>query len=371
MTNILKIPFEDYAEDSKLYLAQIKESFEAVLRLKSEYEYQQYVECFEEEFAQYNGSGYSLAVNSGTTALELALKISGVKELDEVILPAYTYVATALAVSNIGAIPIFVDIKKTTFTIDPRKIKSKITDKTKAIIPVHVHGNPCEMDAIVEIARTEKLAIVEDCSHAHGAEYNNKKVGNFGIGCFSCHTAKILSGIGNSGVITINDRKIYEMLRKMLCVENDPDVSLSKRTPCKMDALQAAVLRAKLPYLPKLIERKRNIARCYLGELPDNIQRQTEENKSKHVYRDFVVLAQDRDGLKSHLEAKGIETKVRYKAPLHLTQYYKNLPTNKSALQTTESIFNELLWLPISYVLSEQKVTYICNMISGYAYVNK
>ncbi len=364
--NTLKITFEDYADDSRFYSAQIKENIEAVLRLRTEYEHQQYIESFEEAFARHNGSRYTVAVNSGTTALELALQLSGVKESDEVILPAYTYISTALAVSNIGAIPVFADIKKTTFTIDPEEIKGKITNKTKAIVPVHIHGNPCEMDMILEIARSRKLAIVEDCSHAHGAEYGGKKVGNFGMGCFSCHTSKIFSGIGNSGVITVNGLKEQEVLRRMLCVNDDPEMILSQRSPCRMDVVQAAILKAKLPFLRKVIERKRDIARCYREGLPDNIQCQREENNSKHVYRDFVILYPDPGGLKSHLAANGIETKIRYKIPLHLTQYYRNLLNDKSALQTTESIFNQLLWLPISYVLSEQEISYICNMISGY-----
>ena len=367
----MRITFEDYRKENIFFLKQIRSSVEAVLELRFEYEHDRYIENLEKEFAEINGSQYVIAVNSGTTALELALKAAGIKKNDEVILPSYTYISTALAISNLDAIPVFVDVKKTTFTIDPKKIENKLTAKTKAVIPVHIHGNPCEMDKIVKIARENNLAIVEDCSHAHGAEYNGKKVGNFGIGCFSCHTTKILSGIGNSGLITVNDRKIYKKIKKMLDVKNDPDLTLSKRSPCKIDVIQAAILRTKLPYLEKIIARKRNIARNYIKTLPRDVQYQKEEKGSRHVYRDFVILAKRRDELKDHLEHAGIETKIRYRTPLHLTQYYKDLHSKKEDLQMTEDVFNKLLWLPVSYIIANKEVLHICNAIKEFRHEHK
>ena len=256
----MSIHFENYEKENRFFREKIRNNIEAVLQLKSEHEHKRYIECLKKEFKEYNRSKYVIAVNSGTTALELALKASGVKENDEVILPSYTYISTALAISNLGALPVFVDIKEDAFTLDSKKIEEKLTKQTKVIIPVHIHGNPCDMDEIVKIAKKNNLTIVEDCSHAHGAEYKNRKVGNFGIGCFSCHTTKILSGIGNSGLITINEKEVYEKIKKMICLKNDPDLTLSKRTPCTMDAIQAAILKAKLPYLDKLIKKKREIA---------------------------------------------------------------------------------------------------------------
>ncbi|HBG61624.1 MAG TPA: transcriptional regulator [Candidatus Omnitrophica bacterium] len=360
------INFEDYEKENAFFKEQIENNIKEVIQLKSEYEHEKYIESFEKEFAGYNSSKYVIAVNSGTTALELALKASGIKPNDEVILPSYTYISTALAVSNQGCIPVFIDIKEDTLTMDPDRIEEKITKKTKAIIPVHIHGNPCEMDTIIKIARNNKLAIVEDCSHAHGAEYNNTKTGNFGIGCFSCHSSKILSGIGNSGLITTNDNKTYELIKNMLTVTNDPALTLSQRTPCTMDAMQAAVLRAKLPYLDKIIKRKRTLANNYIKTIPNDIKYQKEENKSKHAYRDFVILTENRDNLRQHLKTTGIETKVRYTTPLHLTQYYKNSPKNKKPLPITEKTFNDLLWLPISYVMTDKKPSFICDAIRNY-----
>ncbi len=147
------VSFEDYKKENDIFLPEIITNIQEVLKLKSEYEHERYIESFEKEFAEYNGLKYAIAVNSGTTALEIALKASGIKENDEVIIPSYTYISTALAVSNVGAKPKFVDIKRETLSIEPGKIKKNITNRTKAIIPVHIHGNPCEMDKIVEIAK--------------------------------------------------------------------------------------------------------------------------------------------------------------------------------------------------------------------------
>ena len=357
------ILFENYEKENVLFKKQIENNIEAVVQLRSEYAHEKYIESFEKEFAEYNGSKYAIAVNSGTTALELALKASGITENDEVILPSYTYISTAFAVSNLGAIPVFVDVKEDTLTVDPKRIEEGMTEKTKAIIPVHIHGNPCEMDKITKIAKKNKLVIIEDCSHAHGAEYNNKKMGNFGIGCFSCHSSKILSGIGNSGLITANNKKTYEMIKRMICVKNDPELILSRRMPCRMDAIQAAILKAKLPYLDKIIERKRNLASKYIKILPHNIKFQKEEDKAKHIYRDFVILAKNRDQYEEALKAVGIKTKMRYKIPLHLTKYYNNCDCKKGNLSITENIAKLTLCLPISYIISRKEIEYICDAV--------
>ena len=362
----MSIHFENYEKENRFFREKIRNNIEAVLQLKSEHEHKRYIESFEKEFKEYNRSKYVIAVNSGTTALELALKASGVKENDEVILPSYTYISTALAISNLGALPVFVDIKEDAFTLYSKKIEEKLTKQTKVIIPVHIHGNPCDMDEIVKIAKKNNLTIVEDCSHAHGAEYKNRKVGNFGIGCFSCHTTKILSGIGNSGLITINEKEVYEKIKKMICLKNDPDLTLSKRTPCTMDAIQAAILKAKLPYLDKLIKKKREIANLYMQFLPQDVRYQKEEDGAKHVYRDFVIKIKNREKMKKHLELLGVGTKVSYPIPLHLVKHYIVLKCKKSSLLATATVAYEALSLPISYMQFRKDVEYICKAITNY-----
>ncbi|PIQ88743.1 MAG: transcriptional regulator [Candidatus Omnitrophica bacterium CG11_big_fil_rev_8_21_14_0_20_42_13] len=359
-------PFEDYSQENDFFITKIIRNIEKVLELKSEHEHEKYIESFEKAFAEYNGSKYAIAVNSGTAALELALKASGIKENDEVILPSYTYISSALAVSNIGAIPKFVDIKHATLTIDPYKIQENINNKTKALMPVHIHGNPCEIDKIMEIARKNSLAVIEDCSHAHGAEYGNKKVGNFGIGCFSCHSSKIFSGMGNSGLITINNAKIYDTIKKMTYVKNNPELILSKRTPCKIDVMQTAILGAKLPYLEKIISRRRKIAYEYMKNMPTDIFYQKEEKKSRHVYRDFIILSKNREKIKARLHENSIQAKIRYNFPLHLTEYYRYLGYKDGDLPVVEKVLKKALWLPISYAMPERKIAYICDLITKY-----
>jgi dTDP-4-amino-4,6-dideoxygalactose transaminase len=364
----MQIYFEDYKQENKLFFEKTIFNLSGVMKLRSEYEHEKYIEDFEKEFAKYNKSRYVIAVNSGTTALELSLNASGIKEGDEVIVPSYTYIATALAVSNTGARPVFTDIEEDTLTINPNEIKKNLTRKTKAIMLVHIHGNPCNMEEIMKIARKYNLAIIEDASHAHGAEYKGIKVGNFGIGCFSNHTTKNFSGIGNSGLISTNDARIYESIKKMIEVKNDPSLKISKRTPCRMDILQAAVLKTKLPYLEEINKKRRDNAFAYIERLPKSLLFQREGKNSKHVYRDFVILSKNREELRSNLEWAGIETRVRYAMPLHLIEYYKIPGSKKLDLPVTEKIFNKLLWLPISHTLSEGQVNYISDKICELAY---
>jgi hypothetical protein len=359
----MQIRFEDYGRENKPFLKQILFNITRVSNLKSEYEHEKYVQEFEHEFANYNKSQYAIGVNSGTTALQLALKASDIEEGDEVIVPSYTYIATALAISNLGAKPVFVDIKRDTLTINPDEIEKKITKKTKGMIPVHIHGNPCDMEKIKKIAKKNNLKIIEDASHAHGAEYKGIKVGNFGIGCFSNHSSKILSGVGNSGLITTNDINIYTSIKRMIKVTNEPDLNISKRTPCNMNALQAAILKAKLPYLNELINKRIKNASLYIKNLSGLVKFQKEEKNSKHVYRDFAILVKNREKLMRYLEDAGIETKIRYRIPLHLTKYYKKLGYKKGDLPVTDEIFKKLLWLPIPYSLSKKEINYTCDKI--------
>ena len=358
--------FENYKKENILFQKQIQECFEDVLNLESEYAHEQYVKEFEEAFAEYNKTKYVVAVNSGTTALEMALHVNDIQVGDEVIVPSYTYVSTALAISYCGAIPVFADISPETLTLNPDQIEGNITKKTKAILPVHIHGNPCKMDEISRIAKKNSLIVIEDCSHAHGAEYKNKKVGNFGMGCFSCHTSKFFSGIGNSGIITTNSKDKYEKLKIMMDVRNDPDESLFKRVPCRMDAIQAGILKAKLPYLDKIIDLKRKIAKQYCSELLDLVNFQKEETGAKHVYRDFVIQQDNVGALKEYLRKKKIETKRRYTKLLHLTKYYQTFPCKRGNLVVTEEICHKLLCLPISFTLTKEVISRICSSIKEY-----
>lgn len=359
----MKIDFKNYEKENNLTLKKTLLNIAEVIKLKSEYEHEKYIQAFEQECAVYNNSKYAIGLNSGTAALELSLQANKISKSDEVLLPSYTYISTALAVSNLGAKPVFIDIGEKTLTIDPKKIEQNITKKTKAIIVVHIHGNPCDMDKILSIGKKHKLLVIEDASHASGAEYKGIKVGNFGIGCFSCHTTKILSGIGNSGLITTNNKQLYERILQITEVKNDPCLDICRRTPCRINAIQAAILRTKFTLLATMIETKRKNASIYKNNLPVSTSHQEEEKNSKAVYRDFLILTKQRDKVIVNLFRSGIETKTSYKIPLHLTNFYKYLKYKEGDLPITEKVCKTALCLPISYILSEKDIKFICSQI--------
>ena len=362
----MEIKLNDFERENRVFGKKILLNISVALRLGAEYEYEQYIRQFETNFADFNRSKFVIAVNSGTTALELALQCYGIKKGDEVILPSYTYISTALAVSNLGARPVFVDIKADTLTIDPAKIKRSLTKKTKAIIAVHVHGNPCDMAEIKKISQKDCLALIEDASHAHGAEYKGIKVGNFGIGCFSCYVNKIFGVPGNAGLITVNDENTYKAIRRTIDVKDDPPLSLCKRTPCRIGLFEAAFLKAKLPYLGKIIDKRRAIAKRYVQNMPGFLGFQKTEKDGLSVYRDFVIQTKNRGKLIDYLKIHHIETKVRYGLPLHLTKYYKHLGYVKGAMPVAESIAQNSLSLPISASLTEDQIGYLCEIINRY-----
>ena len=240
------IPFQDYSSVHKKLKKPLLKEINFVLNLKDNSSHEEYIRKFEEKVIGYFNTKFVIGVDSGTTALQLSLVASGVKEGDEVILPCYTYISTVLAISNIRAKPIFVDIGED-LTIDPSAIEKKITNKTKAIIPVHIHGNVCDIDPILDICKKYNLDLIEDASQAHGAEYKGKKVGSFGIGCFSLHTSKTLGGVGDAGIIILNDEVIYNKIKNLMVPDNNTkEILFSKRTPCKIDAIQVAIIKVKL-----------------------------------------------------------------------------------------------------------------------------
>ena len=213
------------------------------------------------------------------------------------------------------------------------------------------------------LQKKHKLVVIEDASHASDAEYKGIKVGNFGIGCFSCHTTKILSGIGNSGLITINDKQLYEKILQITEVKNDPSLDVCKRTPCRINAIQAAILRAKLTLLETITNTKRRNASIYKKNLPASVKHQEEEKNGKAVYRDFVVVTKQRDKVIDKLLQNRIQAKTSYKTPLHLTNFYKYLKYRKGDLPITERVCKTAICLPISYTLSEKDIKFICSQI--------
>ena len=340
-----------------------------IMKFENDYEFWLYVSKFEKMFAKYSSVKYALGTHSGTAALQLSLIACGIGDRDEVITVPNTYIATALAISNVGARPVFVDIDEETYNIDINKIEEAITDKTKAIIPVHLYGNPAEMKRIMRLAKKYNLKVIEDACQAHGAEYSGKKVGSIGdAGCFSFFTSKNLSCLGNGGMIATDSRKISEMIRILRDPEaNSPHLLLSKRTPCYLDAIQVAFLKPKLKYLDKWNELRRRKAKIYSELLSDtDIITPVETKKAKHVYFTYVIRTKRRDKLRRFLHRKGIETWIEYETPIHLTKTFKYLGYKKGDFPVTERVSQEILSLPISPFLKDEEIVKICKTIKNY-----
>jgi dTDP-4-amino-4,6-dideoxygalactose transaminase len=322
------------------------------------------VENFEKEFARYNDSLACIGVNSGTDALILSLRALGVGFGDEVITPSHTAVATVAAVVSCGATPVFIDVDSTSFTIDPNLLAGLVTSRTKAVIAVHLYGNPSDMTSLLEIAHIYNLYVVEDCAQAHGAELQGKKVGTFGIvGCFSFYPTKNLGAIGDGGAVITNDPVIADRLRLLRQYGwNSNRASVEPSGVSRLDEIQAAILRVKLPLLDYNNDRRRFIASVYRERLSKSeIVVPVEQSEAKHVYHLFVVRTQDRNKMISYLNSLDIFPGIHYSLPVHLQPGYMHYTTpNFQSLKTTELLAKEILSLPMFPELIDSEIDRVC-----------
>lgn len=309
------------------------------------------VEAFEAEFAAYHGVKYSVGVGSGTDALVLAMRAFDIGPGDEVITVSHTALPTASAIIMTGATPVLVDIEEDFFTMDPSKIESAITSKTKAIIPVHLYGQPCDMDRIMAIAKAHGLKVIEDCAQAHGALYKGKKVGTIGdAGCFSFYPTKNLGAIGDGGGIITNKQDVAERLRRMRQYGWDKErIAQEPGVLSRLDELQAAILRIKLRHLDEDNQKRRDIADQYKTCLPKtyNLTLPKERSDCKHVYHLYVIKTSDRNKLKEELLIKGIEAGIHYTHPVHVHPGYIQKIRIAQPLAITEKIVQEILTFPM------------------------
>ncbi len=338
-------------------------------------EYPPYIMQFETNFAKYCGKKDALGTNSGTSALYLSLLASGVREGDEVITAANTYIATALAISYTGATPVFVDIDRETYNINPTLIEDKITDKTKAIIPVHLYGRIAEMDEILRIGKKNNLKIIEDAAQAHGAEYKGKKAGSLGdFGCFSFYQNKNLGTYGDAGILVSDDLRSIEDIDKMREFRGElsgKELLLNKRFPVRLALIHAAILNVKLKHLDMFNELRMEKAKLYSELLASlDISLPQESKNGKDVYFLYTIRAKERDALRDFLRKKGIPTAIDYKTPLHLHPIYSDLGYKKGDFPEAERACNEILCLPIHPFLSEEEIAYIAKNIKEF-YIKK
>jgi dTDP-4-amino-4,6-dideoxygalactose transaminase len=333
------------------------------------------VEAFEEEVAQYLGVKHAVGVASGTDALWLALKALGVGPGDKVIVPSFTFFATAGAVCHVGATPVFVDIDPQTFNIDPAHVREvlesnpQLQDEAKAIIPVHLYGQTAEMDVILEIAKTYDLFVIEDTAQAIGAEYRGKKAGTLGhLGAFSFFPTKNLGAYGDGGLVVTNDDELADKVR-LLRVHGAKPKYYHRwvGTNSRLDALQAAILRVKLRHLGEWTRARQALAELYDEQLYrlEGIKRPYRAPGRTHIFHQYTIRVSGglRDKLQCHLSARGIGTAVYYPLPLHRQECFLHLGYREGELPESERAAREVLSLPMFPELAEEEVGYVVTQI--------
>lgn len=364
----MKVPFVTFKPLEKELDKSLRDAFERVYN-RSWYIEGVEDEAFEKAFAKYCDSKYCVGVGNGLDSLFLALKAMEIKEGDEVIVPSNTYIATALAVTYTGATPVFVEPDIRTFNIDPTKIEAAITDKTKAIMPVHLYGQACDMDPIMEVAKKYNLYVVEDCAQAHGAKYKGKVIGSFGDAAgFSFYPGKNLGALGDAGATVTNNEELAKKVRALGNYGSDYKYHhIYQGNNSRLDELQAAFLVAKLPHLNKVNVERRKIAQKYLDGInnPEIILPFVPEY-AEPVWHIFGVRCDRRDELEEFLNDAGISTNKHYPIPMHLQGCYKDLGFKKGDYPIAEEISETELSIPMYYGMKDEEVQYVIDRINEF-----
>jgi dTDP-4-amino-4,6-dideoxygalactose transaminase len=328
------------------------------------------VEAFEKEFAQFVGAQHAVAVGSGLDALRLSLQAAGVGAGDDVLVPANTFIATALAVSAVGARPVLVDVDEATFNLDPMRLESAITPHTKAIIPVHLYGQPAEMDAITAVAQRHHLVVIEDACQSHGARYRGRATGTFGLaGCFSFYPAKNLGACGDGGMIVTNDALFAERLRLLRHYgQKEKYVHLEKGGNTRLDTIQAAILRVKLRHLRHWNELRARHAERYTDGLANLAAVKTPRvaPDRTHVFHLYVTRVARRTELQAFLSRRGIQTLIHYPAPLHRHAAYADLGYPRGCFPVSERLSEEVLSLPMFAELTDAQIATCCETVRAF-----
>ena len=362
----LKIDFMDLRADLHPILNQVDSGYMETIQ-NTEFSGGSQVTAFEKEFAAYCGTRYASAVSNGTDALRLALIAMGITKGDEVITAPNTFIATTEVISQLGAKVVFADILPESYNINPQKIKEKITNKTKAIIPVHLYGQIADMNPILEIAKKHNLQVLEDASQAQGAFYHKKRAGNLGnAAAFSLYPSKNLGAFGEAGIVTSNDKKIIEKIEMLKNHGQDKQYSYKiEGYNARMDNLQAVVLRTKLAYLDQWNEKRRCISARYSTGLKNCLQVQTPQipEKYKSVFYLYPLLAEKVHQLHHYLLDKQIQTRIGYSKPLHLEPAYSFLNQKEGSYPIAESYAKKLICLPIYPSLGEKKTQKVIDCI--------
>jgi dTDP-4-amino-4,6-dideoxygalactose transaminase len=361
----MKVPYFDLKAQYDGLRDEIAAALERVCRSAS-FILGEEVEKFEAEFAAFCQAKHCVALNSGTSALHLALLALGVNAGDEVITTPNTFMATAEAISYVGARPVFVDIDPVSANIDPRRIEPAITRRTKAILPVHLYGRPADLSGILAIAERQKIPVVEDACQAHGARYGGKRVGSFGrASAFSFYPGKNLGAYGESGALTTDDDRIAEFARSL---RSHGETSRYSHDYIgynyRMDGFQGAVLRIKLKRLGHWTARRQEIAALYRRELAGTrAVMPRDDSRAESVYHLFVVYVEDRDRVRTALEAQGVETAIHYPKPVHLQKAYAWLGHGPGSFPNAELACERALSLPLFPEMTDEQARYVAQAL--------
>lgn len=364
----MNIPFVSFEPMHK----EIKE--EMLNKFKEVYEKNWFIQGdevkkFEKEFAEFCESKYCIGCGNGLDALYLILRGYDIGEGDEVIVPSNTYIATALAASYVGAKPVFVEPDLLTYNINPQIVEKAITNRTKAIMAVHLYGQPADMDEINRIAKKYNLKVIEDSAQAHGALYKGRKTGGLGDAAgFSFYPGKNLGALGDAGAVVTNDKELADRIRAISNYGSDRKYHhIYKGTNSRLDEVQAAFLRIKLKNLNKWNEDRRKTAQKYINGINNaNIIKPVEADYAKHVWHIFSIRTDKRDEFENHLNDNGIGTNTHYPIPMHMQEAYKDLNIKQGALPISEEISNSVLSLPMWYGMKDEEIQYIINKINNY-----
>jgi dTDP-4-amino-4,6-dideoxygalactose transaminase len=347
----LKAQYQSIKPEIDAAIARVLDSCQFVLGSE--------VAGFEQDFAAYSGASECIALNSGTSALHLALLAAGIGPGDEVITVPFTFVASVAAVLYSGAKPILVDIDPRSFTIDPALIGAAITPHTRAILPVHLYGQPADMDPIMEIARRHNLVVIEDAAQAHGAKYKGRAVGSIGdMACFSFYPGKNLGAYGEGGAVTTSNPDYAHTIRMLRDWGQDRKYHhVLRGYNYRMEGFQGAILRVKLRYLEQWTEARRAVVAQYDKALAGcDVQTPSEMPWARHVYHVYTLRTDDRDGLQAALHAEGIQTGIHYPVPVHLQPAYADLGYGRGAFPHSEAAAEQVLSLPLYPELSSKAV---------------
>lgn len=362
------IPFLDLKAQYDTIKDEIQAAMGKVLD-STQYSLGEEVDKFEQEFANYCNVNYGVGVNSGASALHLALLALGIKPGDEVITVSATFVATVAAIGYVGAKAVLIDIDPTTLNMDVNQLESAITNKTRAILPVHLHGQPADINAIMEIARKHDIPVIEDAAQAHGAEYHGKRTGSLGdLACFSFYPGKNLGAYGEAGMVVTNNPRYAETIRMLRDWGQAAKYEHRlKGYNYRMDGLQAAVLRIKLGYLDDWTDKRRKNAGLYTDSL-DNLDVTTpvETIHVRHVYHVYTIRHETRNNLRAYLSHNSIQTGIHYPIPVHLQTAYSDLGYRLGDLPVTEKVADEILSLPMYPELTASQIDTVTSAIRDY-----